>query len=305
LDIKENNYDYDILDLRAVNNNLQIVGMATDPLIIEAKNLEYSPKPSFRESIDVDLFGDFRKIKTKAEALIGNEESELSAMLDDYNSLDENLVWNLDSFDLDGPDCRSQECFIEECDATITIIEIIEIECPTEPDEEDDDSDPLPPPGADSGEVPAEGDGTSDGTGSGGGSSGGSGGGGGNVAAYNYDEECTDELAKPLVLPVSDINLQGGCTDTISYDITVPGQRIHEFCTRAADISVKITDDKYVSGNNPEGFKRFVDSYGSDPYKEYTYRFALSWVVMGEVVTGYVDDCRPLSNSPPPQIVNV
>ncbi len=71
---------------------LQLVGVAQKPVVVEDGRVRYEVLPSFRENSDVDLTGDFGKVKAKADALIGNIRNE--GPIGSY----EGLGWNVEKY---------------------------------------------------------------------------------------------------------------------------------------------------------------------------------------------------------------
>ena len=124
--------NYDDLRLSSPSGNLEVIGIAGNPFVIEKPNLKYEIKPSFRESIDIDLIGDFNKITEKATALIEKKEDALKSKLTSYNNENEGLRWVLpvDGYDRD---CRSSnECFVKDCIFNKKECEMIDNVCPVD-----------------------------------------------------------------------------------------------------------------------------------------------------------------------------
>ena len=206
-------------------NQLQLVGIAQQPLVIDRENLHYEVMPSFRENIDVDLIGDFGKITSKAEALIGKEEEELKATLTAYNDMNEGLRWILPVGGYKRDCSMGNKCYIEEC-----TIDVEEEQCS-----------PAPTP---------------------------------------------TSIAIPTPTPTSTATAVPTPTDECEM-VTVqePGKLVQRYCSVTANILVKVVDDKYKLPGDSEGYKKFVtiDGSGNPVVNEYAYRFALSWVEMGEI----------------------
>ena len=97
-----NNYEY---QFKSADERTQVLGIAQEPYEINGNRVKYSVTPSFKESIDVDVIGDFEEIKSKVEKLkqeisskVSNseniEENDLNSLVSDFNS--ERLVWRVE-----------------------------------------------------------------------------------------------------------------------------------------------------------------------------------------------------------------
>ncbi len=106
---------------------LQLVGIAAQPLVVNSTRIRYEVMPSFRENSDVDLIGDFGKITGRAGQLVGKDESSMGKMVASYAG-ETGLEWNVDSYNRAcGQACNTGEKCTYCCEE-----EVVEVSCATE-----------------------------------------------------------------------------------------------------------------------------------------------------------------------------
>ncbi len=94
---------------------LQLVGVAKAPLVVSDSRLRYEVMPSFRENGDVNLIGDFEKLTSGADALIGRVTKD--GQIDSYQG--SGLEWNVEKYDKASRNCdtgKSCEICEEKCE---------------------------------------------------------------------------------------------------------------------------------------------------------------------------------------------
>ncbi len=86
-------------------------------------------------------------------------------------------------------------------------------------------------------------------------------------------EDCTRDVKVTKNLKGCDPELNGDCT----YEdvVEVAGTLQSQYCVTTADVSVRIPDARYAAYTGNKGFS--VLNGGKPEFREYTYRFAVSW----------------------------
>ena len=75
----------------------EVVGISKEPLIISVPNIKYEVKPSFRESIPVDIITSGKEVVEGARQLARDDQGEIGRMLGDFSNAGK-LEWKIDDY---------------------------------------------------------------------------------------------------------------------------------------------------------------------------------------------------------------
>ena len=106
---------------------LKLVGTAREPLVVEAEKFDYNATPSFTQTINVDLLGDFERVTGNAAKIFGVDLEELMGYTrSDMENLlgigqQGHLLWSIDGwYHNHGGHCYSEPCTYRRCTKTCT-----------------------------------------------------------------------------------------------------------------------------------------------------------------------------------------
>ena len=120
-----------------VGERTQVLGLAKNPYVVIGDRVKYSVKPSFKESIDVNVYGDLEEIKSKVKEELVHKISSKNVDKDYLSELvseidDERLSWAVESirkFPLGSCNARTH-CWVSKkikvTDCTIQVQDCVE-----------------------------------------------------------------------------------------------------------------------------------------------------------------------------------
>lgn len=129
-------FDYEPFRVEPVVGGTELVGISKEPLVITVPNINYEVKPSFRESIPVEVIPNGEKVVGGAKQLARKDKGEIDRRLVEFSKDDGGkLKWNLDSYSnpvnsctyqpgitcryVCGEDCDDDGCWPIYCDGII------------------------------------------------------------------------------------------------------------------------------------------------------------------------------------------